>query len=608
MTVTVDRGSTRRSEPRARRRAPALAAASRRLVEGRARDERDHRLRGLFLRHYLGMHDGARRRRPPLDPPPAAPTALGRRTSAGRATSPPRWRRTSPCGSPATRPTRRTCGVPPPSCARQAGSSGRACSRACGSRCSGSGRGTEVPAIPPEQILLPPRVPLSDLLLRLLGPPDDRRALGRLRAPPGDAVPFAIDELLTASGRRRAADRHVGARVHAARQGAPPLRAAARRPLRRRALRAAERWIVERQERDGSWGGIQPPWVWSIIALHALGYRLDHPVLERALAGLDSFTVEDERRPADRGVPVARVGHGAGALALLDAGVPPEHAGGLRAARWLPAGRSRSRGDWAVRRPDSRRRLGVRVRRTTTTPTSTTRPTSSSRCAARAAATRRSRPRVRGLAWALGMQSRTAAGARSTSTTRAACRPAAVLRLRRGHRPAVRRRHRAHGRDARLEGLADDPATRARHRVAAARAGAGRLVVRPLGRQLRLRHRRRRAGARRRGLAGAPERARRASPGSSACRTPTAAWARTCAPTASPTGAAAAPRPRRRPRGRCSPASPRASAAPAGRAGGAVARGVAAARRRLGRAVLHRAPASPATSTSITTCTGRCSR
>src|SRR5439155_838678 len=56
----------------------------------------------------------------------------------------------------------------------------------------------------------------------------------------------------------------------------------------------AERWIVERQEADGSWGGIQPPWVWSMVALYARGYGLDHPVQKLALAGLDSFTIDNE--------------------------------------------------------------------------------------------------------------------------------------------------------------------------------------------------------------------------------------------------------------------------------------------------------------------------
>src|SRR5206468_8736593 len=63
--------------------------------------------------------------------------------------------------------------------------------------------------------------------------------------------------------------------------------------VRRHALRRAAEWIVARQEADGSWGGIQPPWVYSIVALHLLGYPLEHPVLRAALAGLDGFTVRE---------------------------------------------------------------------------------------------------------------------------------------------------------------------------------------------------------------------------------------------------------------------------------------------------------------------------
>ena len=75
-------------------------------------------------------------------------------------------------------------------------------------------------------------------------------------------------------------------------------------PLRRLALARAERWIVDRQEADGGWGGIQPPWVYSLIALNLLGYELDHPVMSRGLAGMQSFTIDDEdcagSRPASR--------------------------------------------------------------------------------------------------------------------------------------------------------------------------------------------------------------------------------------------------------------------------------------------------------------------
>src|SRR5215469_16987051 len=40
--------------------------------------------------------------------------------------------------------------------------------------------------------------------------------------------------------------------------------------LRTAAFRRCADWIIARQERDGCWGGIQPPWVYSLIALHLL--------------------------------------------------------------------------------------------------------------------------------------------------------------------------------------------------------------------------------------------------------------------------------------------------------------------------------------------------
>ena len=49
--------------------------------------------------------------------------------------------------------------------------------------------------------------------------------------------------------------------------------------VRRAALRRCAEWIIARQERDGCWGGIQPPWVYSLMALNLLGYDLDHPVM-----------------------------------------------------------------------------------------------------------------------------------------------------------------------------------------------------------------------------------------------------------------------------------------------------------------------------------------
>ncbi|XCM83924.1 squalene--hopene cyclase [Kitasatospora sp. HUAS MG31] len=123
-------------------------------------------------------------------------------------------------------------------------------------------------------------------------------------------------------------------------------------PLRRIALGRAARWIVERQESDGCWGGIQPPAVYSLIALHLLGYRLDHPVMKAGLASFDAFTVHtgDGRRWMEAcQSPVWDTC--LAVIALRDAGLPGNHPALLAATDWLLAEEVTERGDWAVRRP-----------------------------------------------------------------------------------------------------------------------------------------------------------------------------------------------------------------------------------------------------------------
>jgi squalene-hopene/tetraprenyl-beta-curcumene cyclase len=122
------------------------------------------------------------------------------------------------------------------------------------------------------------------------------------------------------------------------------------RMLRERALAACERWIVEHQEADGSWGGIQPPWVYSLIALRCRGYALDHPVLARGVRGLlqdfaleteETFTVQPCVSPVwDTALAVT---------GLREAGVPADDPALLRAGRWLLDHEVRRRGDWAIR-------------------------------------------------------------------------------------------------------------------------------------------------------------------------------------------------------------------------------------------------------------------
>jgi squalene-hopene/tetraprenyl-beta-curcumene cyclase len=133
-------------------------------------------------------------------------------------------------------------------------------------------------------------------------------------------------------------------------------------PLRKLAMARAERWIIRRQEADGSWGGIQPPWVYSLIALHLRGYPIDHPVMRRGLKGLDAFMVEDFDDSRGVGAPAgpsrrleacqSPVWDTALALvALSDAGMGGDHPAMRTAGEWLLAEEVSVRGDWAVRRP-----------------------------------------------------------------------------------------------------------------------------------------------------------------------------------------------------------------------------------------------------------------
>ena len=125
--------------------------------------------------------------------------------------------------------------------------------------------------------------------------------------------------------------------------------------LRTAAMRRCAEWIIARQERDGCWGGIQPPWVYSLMALHLLGYDNEHPVIQRGLAGLDRFTVtEDTPDGRLRRIEACQSPVWDTVLAMIamsDAGLPADHAALQSAARWVLGEEIRGPGDWQVRRP-----------------------------------------------------------------------------------------------------------------------------------------------------------------------------------------------------------------------------------------------------------------
>src|ERR1017187_8951162 len=66
------------------------------------------------------------------------------------------------------------------------------------------------------------------------------------------------------------------------------------RPLRSRALKVAEKWMLERMEMSDGLGAIYPGIMNSIIALRCLGYSLDDPQVIRAMDEFEKLGIEEE--------------------------------------------------------------------------------------------------------------------------------------------------------------------------------------------------------------------------------------------------------------------------------------------------------------------------
>ncbi|MEA3239781.1 MAG: squalene--hopene cyclase [Candidatus Bipolaricaulota bacterium] len=123
------------------------------------------------------------------------------------------------------------------------------------------------------------------------------------------------------------------------------------KPLRKTAIRRATRWIVERQEEDGSWGGIQPPWVYSLIALRTLGRDMNDPVLSKGFAGFygeKGFAIEDENTFRLQSCLSPVWDTALTAVALEDAGISEDHPALVKAGEWLLDKQIFTGGDWQV--------------------------------------------------------------------------------------------------------------------------------------------------------------------------------------------------------------------------------------------------------------------
>jgi len=189
-----------------------------------------------------------------------------------------------------------------------------------------------VPPVPPEIVLLPPSAPFSIYNLACWA----RQTV----------VPLSVVMSLRPVRDAGVDLREIGARPGESKPAARPGR------LRRHAIATAERWVRARQEADGGWGGIQPPWVWSIVMLACLGRGFDDPQLRKAVEGWSGFMVDegDRLRPEACQSPIWDTA--LAVLGLRACGVPADHPQLVKTGEWLLAEEVTVKGDWSVRVPD----------------------------------------------------------------------------------------------------------------------------------------------------------------------------------------------------------------------------------------------------------------
>ena len=121
------------------------------------------------------------------------------------------------------------------------------------------------------------------------------------------------------------------------------------RPMRKRALEEAERWMLE-SIGEGSDGlaTVFPAMLNALIALRSLGYPKTHPIYEKARTDFRGLFVDD---PEDFRIQpcLSPVWDTAiNIISLVESGISPEHPAMRKAAAWLVDKEVRVSGDWTA--------------------------------------------------------------------------------------------------------------------------------------------------------------------------------------------------------------------------------------------------------------------
>jgi squalene-hopene/tetraprenyl-beta-curcumene cyclase len=125
------------------------------------------------------------------------------------------------------------------------------------------------------------------------------------------------------------------------------------KPFRKMALKAAETWVLEHQEKEGDWAGIQPAMLNSLLALHYLGYAKDHEAWTKGLEAVDRFLLESDGKLSMQACVSPLWDSAIACNALLDSGLASDHPALVKAAEWILQEQVTEYGDWKFKCPDT---------------------------------------------------------------------------------------------------------------------------------------------------------------------------------------------------------------------------------------------------------------
>ncbi|MCX6593380.1 MAG: squalene--hopene cyclase [Acidobacteria bacterium] len=131
--------------------------------------------------------------------------------------------------------------------------------------------------------------------------------------------------------------------------------------LRRKAIKKAEEWMLERFAHSEGLAAIYPPMMYAIMALDVLGYPSDHPAVVEAVRQFEALIVEDQDAAPGGTDAEAKFyfqpcfsvvwDTAIAAYALGETGIASRDAL-RRCGDWLLTKECRRKGDWSVKRPD----------------------------------------------------------------------------------------------------------------------------------------------------------------------------------------------------------------------------------------------------------------